>query len=1270
VNEEDGTATLTVCLDATSTEEVTIAYATADGSADATDYTAASGTITIPAGDLCAEITVAILDDLINEETEELVVNLTSASNAVIGDPQGTITILDNDVTPDLKLSIDDTTVDEEDGTATLKVCLDLISGSDVTVDYNTVDDSALEAVDYVAAAGSLTIPAGELCVDVVITIVDDATPEDTEVLEVVLSNEDGAVVADGIGTITILDSDVVAPLPALNIKNVTVNEEDGTALVDVCLETLSDEVVTVEYATADVSAEDGSDYSAVSGTITIPAGEQCVSVEVPVLDDDIEEDTEILYVNLTNATNATIADPQGTVTILDTDAPLTGGCDDIVIEENNGVITTSGYSDPIVFVKIYDNNWNLLFDSGMLMNNEPQSYTLPSAGDYWVFVKTYGMNWAPICDEYQIIKIEDEPDGICTVRTASNLIPVSTIQGGAPYGGFINIAGQGAFYDLEDGTLTENTDGTAQFIGTWVNKGDSTLQFDIELNLTGRTNEAGVRGPKLSEGLTPDYDKFYYYSDFTGSLIGKGLAEGAVIDLFPYGSRFQLGVGANATGAEELFGASAWLDGTVTSQPTTSLVIDLVGGNGTQIGDLNVILSGSVNDCIDFEKREVCTARTATNTSPCTTIINGTPYGGFLNIVGENAFYNVEDGELTEYDNGTAIFAAKWVNLSDPSLRFDIFVELSGKTGTVDFGGPKLGTCVAADYDKFYYYSDFEGYLVGNGKAKGAVIEIFQFGSSFQLGDGANATSISETFGASAWIDGNILSQPATSFEIELVGGNGTQIGDINIDLSGSVEDCADFDNREICVRREASNITPCETIFEGQPYGGFINIAGEGAFYDLSNAELIEYTDGTALLTGLWTNFSNPGLRFELIVELSGKTASIAGESPKEATCLSPDYDAFYYYPELSGYLVGDGIARGALLELSRVGESFQIGVGANATGGTEVLGASAWLSVEVLQQPTATNFSIALIEDSDGKSGDINLNLSGSVEDCPADETVVVTPPTNSPCGTTVTTAPGSISIGGYSEPIAIIQIFDANWASVYSCMGDCVNPLTVDGLAEGAYYVKVKLYNENWQEACTELAGYYAVSGTNLVGQDGDMLDFNAVKDGREVLVNWTVNTAYKTDVFITERSDDGLYFTPVMDLKNERNTEEATYYNDRDESPKMGRNFYRLKQVFVDGTYRYSKIKTIDFDLNVLDFTVYPNPTTDMIYINLSEYSGLSGTIQLTNGLGIALQEVNMDAIPMEAVGLEVAKYPAGMYNINVKLGDRKQLTKRFVKGRK
>ncbi len=82
-------------------------------------------------------------------------------------------------------------------------------------------------------------------------------------------------------------------------------------------------------------------------------------------------------------------------------DAPTgSGPCDGINVMGTSGVITASGYDDPIVFVKIYDNNWNPLFDSGMLLNNEPQTLENLPAGSYIVSVQTYDAGFNSICNE------------------------------------------------------------------------------------------------------------------------------------------------------------------------------------------------------------------------------------------------------------------------------------------------------------------------------------------------------------------------------------------------------------------------------------------------------------------------------------------------------------------------------------------------------------------------------------------------------------------------------------------------------------------------------------------------------------------------------------------------------------------------------------------------------------------------------------------------------------------------------------------------------
>lgn len=78
--------------------------------------------------------------------------------------------------------------------------------------------------------------------------------------------------------------------------------------------------VVTVEYETLDDTATDGSDYTGVSGTLTFEIGETKKIVSVPVLDDTINESSEVLKLRLSNATGATIVKRQVFGWIIDDD--------------------------------------------------------------------------------------------------------------------------------------------------------------------------------------------------------------------------------------------------------------------------------------------------------------------------------------------------------------------------------------------------------------------------------------------------------------------------------------------------------------------------------------------------------------------------------------------------------------------------------------------------------------------------------------------------------------------------------------------------------------------------------------------------------------------------------------------------------------------------------------------------------------------------------------------------------------------------------------
>jgi hypothetical protein len=91
-------AVFTVTLSATSSQTVTVNYATANGTATVgSDYVAASGQVTFQPGQTSRAVTVVVNGDVIDEPDETFFVNLSNAVNAAIADNQSTGTITDDD---------------------------------------------------------------------------------------------------------------------------------------------------------------------------------------------------------------------------------------------------------------------------------------------------------------------------------------------------------------------------------------------------------------------------------------------------------------------------------------------------------------------------------------------------------------------------------------------------------------------------------------------------------------------------------------------------------------------------------------------------------------------------------------------------------------------------------------------------------------------------------------------------------------------------------------------------------------------------------------------------------------------------------------------------------------------------------------------------------------------------------------------------------------------------------------------------------------------
>ncbi len=191
-------------------QAVTIPYSTADNSAlEGSDYTAKTGTVTIPRGRRTAYVLVPVVGDRVHELDENFILNLGAASNASIAEGRGVGTIQDNEP----RLSINDVCLFEGNNGTRLfvfTVRLRFAYNQAVTVDYATQDDSATAGNDYLARSGSLTFARGQTTKRIAIVVYATTTPEDDEEFIVNLSNpSDNARidVAQGYGTIRDDDS-------------------------------------------------------------------------------------------------------------------------------------------------------------------------------------------------------------------------------------------------------------------------------------------------------------------------------------------------------------------------------------------------------------------------------------------------------------------------------------------------------------------------------------------------------------------------------------------------------------------------------------------------------------------------------------------------------------------------------------------------------------------------------------------------------------------------------------------------------------------------------------------------------------------------------------------------------------------------------------------------------------------------------------------------------------------------------------------------------
>ncbi len=236
-----------------------------------------------------------------------------------------------------------------------------------------------------------------------------------------------------------------------------------------------------------------------------------------------------------------------------------------------------------------------------------------------------------------------------------------------------------------------------------------------------------------------------------------------------------------------------------------------------------------------------------------------------------------------------------------------------------------------------------------------------------------------------------------------------------------------------------------------------------------------------------------------------------------------------------------------------------------------------------------------------------------------------------------------------------------------ASVFVCRKDCEEEEIVIDLPNSTYLISV--FNKRGRRLCKETIEIAVPNNENEVnatGRSQTHFSLAAHRVQRTVALEWLTNTGYKVAHFELEHSVNGVDFNKIDEFVNEDWSSDMAYHETTDFTPALGTNYYRVKQVFVDDSFKYSPIQQVDFLVDLEKMAVFPNPAQEALFVNLKPYLGAKGQLALTNQFGQLIQQIDLTTIRGDLLTINTSEIKNGVYYLNIQVDGYRVLSEKVL----
>jgi hypothetical protein len=171
---------------------------------------------------------------------------------------------------------------------------------------------------------------------------------------------------------------------------------------------------------------------------------------------------------------------------------------------------------------------------------------------------------------------------------------------------------------------------------------------------------------------------------------------------------------------------------------------------------------------------------------------------------------------------------------------------------------------------------------------------------------------------------------------------------------------------------------------------------------------------------------------------------------------------------------------------------------------------------------------------------------------------------------------------------------------------------------------------------------------------------EMLFFKGEIAGQTVELKWATASENNTEVFVVERSVNGVEFETIGEVAAVGFSTLRNDYDFTDKNPNSGFNYYRLKIVDFDNTTTYSNIIAFNFE-KAASVNVYPNPVLAERIVNIDAPFAIQ-KLNVVNALGQTMMQLENPAISIQLP----SEWTAGVYYMVFETGGKSVVSKIMI----